>query len=84
MKKYLIAISAALAILLAGCGEESSQDIDNKPNNIDVQEDPKVEEQPVVETPKEQKVEEKDKESVTFIIKNRRLLSNERKYSICV
>ena len=67
MKKYLIAISAALAILLAGCGEESSQDIDNKPNNIDVQENPKVEEQPVVETPKEQKVEEKDKdkESVT-------------------
>ena len=62
MKKYLIAISAALAILLAGCGEESSQDIDNKPNNIDVQENPKVEEQPVVETPKEQKVEEKDKE----------------------
>ena len=87
MKKYLIAISAALAILLAGCGEESSQDIDNKPNNIDVQENPKVEEQPVVETPKEQKVEEKDKEkkeSVTIIIKNRRLLSNERKYSICV
>ena len=84
MKKYLIAISAALAILLAGCGGESSQDIDNKPNNIDVQENPKVEEQPVVETPKEQKVEEKDKESVTIIIKNRRLLSNERKYSICV
>src|SRR3954462_11112458 len=69
MKKYLIAISAALAILLAGCGEGSSQDIDNKPNNIDVQENPKVEEQPVVETPKDQKVEEKDKdkdkESVT-------------------
>ena len=65
MKKYLIAISAALAILLAGCGEESSQDIDNKPNNIDVQENPKVEEQPVVETPKDQKVEDKDKESVT-------------------
>ena len=86
MKKYLIAISAALAILLAGCGGESSQDIDNKPNNIDVQENPKVEEQPVVETPKEQKVEEKekDKESVTIIIKNRRLLSSERKYSICV
>src|SRR3954470_18146724 len=58
MKKYLIAISAALAILLAGCGEESSQGIDNKPNNIDVQENPKVEEQPVVETPKEQRVEE--------------------------
>ena len=85
MKKYLIAISAALAILLAGCGEESSQDIDNKPNNIDVQENPKVEEQPVVETPKEQKVEEKDKERIGhIIIKNRRLLSSERKYSICV
>ena len=69
MKKYLIAISAALAILLAGCGEESSQDIDNKPNNIDVQENPTVEEQPVVETPKEQKVEEKDKESVTSSLK---------------
>ena len=69
MKKYLIAISAALAILLAGCGEGSSQDIDNKPNNIDVQENPKVEEQPVVETPKEQKVEEKDKESVTSSLK---------------
>ena len=84
MKKYLIAISAALAILLAGCGEESSQDIDNKPNNIDVQENPKVEEQPVVETPKEQKVEEKDKEIGHYIIRNRRLLSSERKYSICV
>ena len=92
MKKYLIAISAALAILLAGCGEGSSQDIDNKPNNIDVQENPKVEEQPVVETPKEQKVEEKErekekdknKESVTYIIKNRRLLSNKRKHSICL
>ena len=46
-----------------------SQDIDNKPNNIDVQENPKVEEQPVVETPKEQKVEEKDKESVTSSLK---------------
>ena len=69
MKKYLIAISAALAILLAGCGEGSSQDIDNKPNNIDVQENPTVEEQPVVETPKEQKVEEKDKESVTSSLK---------------
>ena len=58
-------------ILLAGCGEESSQDIDNKPNNIDVQENPKVEEQPVVETPKEQKVEEKEKEkeSVTTSLK---------------
>ena len=65
MKKYLIAISAALAILLAGCGGESSQDIDNKPNNIDVQENPKVEEQPVVETPKEQNAEENEKESVT-------------------
>jgi hypothetical protein len=69
MKKYLIAISAALAILLAGCGEGSSQDIDNKPNNIDVQENPKVEEQLVVETPKEQKVEEEDKEPVTSSLK---------------
>ena len=69
MKKYLLAISASLAILLSGCGGEGSQEIDNKPNNIDVQEDPKVEEQPVVETPKEQKVEEKDKESVTSSLK---------------
>lgn len=60
MKKYLIVISAALAILLAGCGEESGKDIDNKPNNSNVQEDPKVEEKPVVETPGEQKEEDKD------------------------
>ena len=58
----------------AGCGEGSSQDIDNKPSSIDVQENPKVEEQPVVETPKEQKVEEKDKESRHIIIKNRRFI----------
>jgi hypothetical protein len=69
MKKYLIAISASLAILLSGCGGEGSQDIDNKPNNIDVQENPKIEEQQVVETPEEQKVEEKDKESVTSSLK---------------
>jgi hypothetical protein len=69
MKKYLIAISASLAILLSGCGGEGSQDIDNKPNNIDVQENPKVEEEQVGETPKEQEVEEKEIESATSSLK---------------